>query len=322
LRAGKGRKPVDKMRIAWVTGAGGFMGRHAVRRLAADGWSVVGIGETTPDAAAIRAWGFASWRTMALTPDALERLAGIAAPDAVFHAAGVGAVAQVTQDPLRAFDRTVRSTAVLLDTLRRTAPQARFIYPSSAAVYGERGESALPLEEDSSCAPISAYGWHKLGAELLIREAVGVHGLSGAAIRFFSVYGPELRKQVVWDWTRRMMRANGSIIMSGSANGMRDFLSVDDATKLISLLAGSAPRGAFTLVNGGTGHGVTMGDLARLIAETLERPLEITFDGRTKACDPLIYRASTRRAEALGFIPRVPVAEGIRRYVTWIRSQA
>lgn len=304
-----------------MTGAGGFLGRHVARRLAADGWSVTGIGETAPGTATIRDWGFASWHTMALTTGTLEKLAGSAAPDAVFHAAGVGAVALVAQDPLRAFDRTVRSTAVVLDTLRRAAPQARFIYPSSAAVYGEQGGSALPLEEDVSCAPISAYGWHKLGAELLMREAAGVHGLTGAAIRFFSVYGPELRKQVVWDWTHRMMHAGEAITLSGSAGGMRDFLCVDDAARLVSLLAGSAPQGAFTLVNGGTGHGTSMGDLARLIAETLERPLDITFDGRTRPGDPLVYRASTRRAEALGFAPHVPVAEGIRRYVTWIRSQ-
>src|SRR3972149_7252759 len=120
-----------------VTGAAGFLGRHAARAFARRGCTVVGLGhgELTPHDAA--AWGISTFVKGDIT---LTTLTGLferhGAPSLTVHAAGGASVGRSLQDPLLDFERTVRTTAILIDALRRAAPGSLLVYPSSAAVYG------------------------------------------------------------------------------------------------------------------------------------------------------------------------------------------
>ncbi len=240
-----------------------------------------------------------------------------AAPSLVVHGLGVGSVTAAAAFPVDAFDATVRSTAVLLDHLRRMAPDARILYPSSAAVYGE---SLNALEEQAPTRPVSTYGWHKLLVETMLQEARVLHGLECTAIRFFSVYGPELRKQVLWDWGRRLLAGEAPLAASGTGEEIRDFLYINDAVALLIWLA-TLPRGiAPAIVNGGTGCGTSLRQLAGLLTDALGCRTPVVFDGQRRQGDPFCYRADPGLLSSLGFAPAVSVQDGVSRYARWLQD--
>lgn len=303
-----------RMTTIWITGAAGFLGGHAVRYFARSGHHVVAFpgDHPPPDGSGPQTCRWIPGPLAEATDQALER----EVPDIVLHAAGGGLVAAAALDPLLNYERTVVETARLLDRLRRTKAPVRVLYPSSAAVYGNRGEE--PLDEKSPCTPVSVYGWHKLGVELLLSEARSLHGLTTVAIRFFSLYGPGLRKQVLWDWTKRFLGAaeKDVLLLGGREENTRDFLFIDDALSLLDRLVELPACHLPQVVNGGSGTATRLAELAALISDrTGGRAFR--FDGAGRAGDPAFYRADTTLAHGLGSSPPRPLEEGLDAYLEW-----
>ena len=94
-------------------------------------------------------WGLSGWISSDVTVDSLRRCAG--APYAIFHFAGGGSVPFSVTDPLGDFQRTVATTAHVLDYVRVHTPATRVVYPSSAGVCGNA--EAFPITEECRPAP-------------------------------------------------------------------------------------------------------------------------------------------------------------------------
>lgn len=306
-------------RLAWVVGASGFLGRHAAGRLARAGWRVLGIGRRAPPAGFARAWGMADFVASPLTAAALsEAAARFGAPDLVFHAVGSGSVGAAERDPEGDRAATPGSLEAVIETLRRRAPAARLLYPSSAAVYGAAGPH--PIAEDAPTAPVSHYGRNKLRAEALC-EAAGRGGLAVAIIRFFSVYGPEQKKLLFWEIAQRLLAGADAVELGGSGDEIRDFLFIEDAADLLALLAETARPGCLA-VNGGTGRGTRVREAALALAAALGRAPAFRFSGEARPGDPPYLIADTRRAAGLGFVPRTDLAAGLARTAEWLCAAA
>jgi len=299
----------------WVSGAAGFLGRRVVHHFHEAGWTVSGI-EVAPldptDDLPV-----AQWYERGVGEDALSGLAAHGLPDCIFHAAGGGTVGYSYDQPLQDFDLSVRATAQMLDFLRLQAPDATFVLPSSAAVYGAC--PAEPLSENRTPAPLSPYGRHKLMAEHLCAQASDTFGLRTIAIRYFSLYGTNLRKQLLWDLGGKALAAEGAVELFGTGEETRDMIQVEDAARLALLLVGRQPEGR-TLINGGSGRALTVREIAAGLLEALGLDLDLRFNGVDRPGDPKHYRADVRAAASLGYRPEVSFAEGITEYARWFRS--
>ncbi|MHB1205481.1 MAG: NAD-dependent epimerase/dehydratase family protein [Rhodospirillaceae bacterium] len=303
--------PSARPRIAWVTGAAGFIGRHVTARLRTDGWSVIGI-DRSASPADVQVVGD-------LTSAALDTaFKTCGAPNLVFHGAGTGSVGDSARDPRGSHHDLVTATEILLAALLKNAPAARMVFPSSAAVYGDAG--GAHLSEISPVNPISPYGQYKLAAEQACKAAAA-EGLSIAIIRLFSVYGPGLRKQLPWDLGRKLLAGEPSVTLFGTGAETRDFLNVADAADLITML-GTTPFTTPLVVNGGTGIATRIDVFAGLLAEMLGAAVKIGFNGETRPGDPQHYRADNARLTCLGFRPQVDLRSGLARYAAWIKTQA
>jgi UDP-glucose 4-epimerase len=301
--------------IALVTGAHGFVGRHVAQRLARDGWRVVGLGHGSWTEAEWRDWGIAEWHAADVTLDALL-VCGVQ-PEVVVHCAGSGSVGFSMAHPHEDFQRTVASTAAVLEFIRLHAPQARMVYPSSGSVYGI--VEHLPIAESQPLAPVSPYGSHKLMAEELCRCYARNFGVAAAIVRLFSAYGPGLRKQLLWDACTKISR--GETTFSGDGTETRDWLHIDDMASLLAA-AGEHASVACPVVNGGFGQGASVREVLGELFAAFGRSDAPQFSGTARAGDPAHYVADMTHALAWGWQPRIAWREGVREYAEWFKSGA
>ncbi len=303
-------------RNAWVTGAAGFIGRHACRELARRGWRVAGIGHGDWPAAEWQAWGLDAWLPADITVPALEELARRAGePDLLIHCAGGASVPFSQTHPQEDCAQTVTTTARMLDFARRIKPLA-IVYPSSGAVYGEA--AACPIPETAPLRPVSPYGVHKCQAEDLCRKAAA-DGMRVAMVRLFSVYGPGLRKQLLWDAC--LKARTGDFRFSGTGAEIRDWLHVSDAVALLLLAAARAAPDC-PVVNGGTGIGTSVREITGIVGREWRPAAVPGFTGEPRPGDPDDYVAETARLRTWGFRPQVEVAAGVREYVDWFGKES
>jgi UDP-glucose 4-epimerase len=232
----------------------------------------------------------------------------------VVHCAGSGQVGFSLTRPYEDFHRNVDSTATVLEYLRTLAPRATLVFLSSAAVYGNA--FAGPISEATPAAPLSPYGTHKQLAEQLCAAHSHHFGLRTIVLRLFSVYGPGLRKQLLWDACHRLKTDVPEF--AGTGRELRDWLHVSDAAALIQAVASANPAG-HSVLNGGTGTGTPVSEVLAELAAALGTR-EARFTGQHRPGDPSSLVADASRASLLGWRPRYSWRRGIREYADWFRD--
>ena len=171
-----------------VTGGAGYIGSHVVWALSDVGRRVVVVDDlSTGDPGAIPGdvplvIGDAGDRGR------VEALIGEHGCGAVMHFAGSIVVGESVERPLAYY---ANNAGVTLDLIRACLAGGvrRFVYSSSAAVYGQ--PSRLPVDEDAPTRPLNPYGQSKLMAEQILRDAAVAHGLEYAILRYFNVAGAD-----------------------------------------------------------------------------------------------------------------------------------
>jgi len=238
-------------------------------------------------------------------------------PNFVFHLAGGSSVGAAMDGPLEDFARSVTTTAEVLDWIRLESAETRLIAASSAAVYGagHNGPIAVSLE----ASPASPYGYHKLLMEHLCRSYAATYGIRVSLPRMFSVYGPGLRKQLLWDICTKLSDGFADVELGGSGDELRDWIDVRDVVKALNLVkelaSNHAPR-----INLGTGVATSVRQVATLVTAAWATPASFSFDGKSRSGNPFSLVADNSELKALGFVWDIPIHAGIRDYVRWYTS--
>lgn len=300
-------------RLAVVTGAHGFIGRHLARQLASEGWEVTGLGHGHWPREEWQSWGIVRWIPGNVDVASLSKAGR---QDVAFHCAGGASVRFAIENAHEDFSRTVSSTAALVEWARASGGEPAIVLVSSAAVYGNTG--ADPVREDRDPRPESVYAAHKLLAEDLCRAHARFTSVRCAIVRLFSVYGPGLRKQLLWDACNRLARQDRTF--GGSGAEARDWVHVRDAARLLMIAADRA-SGSCPVVNGGTGQCATVAEVVSEIARILgtDAPL---FTGTARAGDPDRLVADPGEAVHWGWRPEVGWRAGVVEYCRWFLDQA
>lgn len=304
-----------------VTGGAGFIGSHLIERLVQSGANV-----TSADYEPIA--GFDNLRSVIdriatididLVSGNLDALFQDGRFEFVFHLAGSAHVQSSVENPLRDFERNALSTLRLLDAIRTISPTTALIYTSSAVVY--HGGGTEPFAEDDPTHPRSPYGVSKLTSDRYVSVFAQVYGLRTAVARLFTVYGPRLRKQIVWDIVGRLQQDGAVLPMLGDGAGLRDFSYIGDVVDALLLIAAKAPlKGeAYNVASGST---VTIDHLARLIAKTMSLSPTLDYSGAGYSGDTTHWFANTDRLRGLGYAPTTSLEDGIRKTVEWIVAQS
>lgn len=304
--------------IALITGARGFIGRHLSRALQQQGMQVCGVGHGAWTETEREAWGVHYWLNGDVTKRNLDiAQSNVGKPNVIFHLAGGSSVGYSLLTPEEDFHRSVLATAELLEWARLAAPDTRLVLASSAAVYGA-GHSQ-PIRESGPLAPYSPYGYHKHIAEEIFESYSKNFNLNVAIVRLFSVYGQELRKQLLWDICSRLKANEQQLILGGTGDETRDWLHISDAVRLIQHIAEYASHIGF-IVNGGTGVPVTVRQIAEKVCLSWGAQTALNFSGINRLGDPQYLVANIDQLESLGFKSLMPWEAGISDYVRWFNQ--
>ena len=299
-----------------VLGAAGFIGRHVCRSLSRRGVSVYGIGHGTWSREIWSQWGMSNWLQADISLDSLRTALGNLDVRALIHCGGTGTVASAYASPYEDFQRSVASTAAVLEFVRvHCSARPRVVLASSAAVYGDQGE--VDLLESNVRSPVSPYGFGKVACENLCDEYARFFGLKVTIVRMFSVYGEGLRKQLPWDTLQKF--SLGSAQFFGTGHELRDWIHVDDVAELFSAatLEDQAPYEVFN-----AGHAkATVRDVVAQLAREFGWERDVSFTGETHAGNPRRLTSNCERAQhELGWRPRADLREALSSYVRWFKS--
>lgn len=298
-----------------ITGAAGFLGRYVSLAFKRAGASTCGIGHGAYGKEELSLWGVDEWAQTDVTVDTLEGIGGKF--DVIAHCAGSGSVGFSFLHPMEDFQKTVESTLNVLEFMRRSNPEARLIYPSSPAAQGDG--NGTPLRETDPCTPESPYGVHKKIAEELCRSYANVFGLHTTIVRFFSIYGEGLRKQLLWDACNKMLHGEPEACFWGTGEEVRDWIHVEDAASLVVFLSQASSK--VTLINGGLGIPYTIRDTLHLLRQSLGISCALRFNMQTKTGDPKYYCADTTRLTQLQWKAAISLDTGLARYARWVKEQ-
>lgn len=305
------------MKCAFVTGAAGFLGRHVSRELDRRGWMVIGVGNLPREFFRPADWGLTQWLAGPIT---LERLESIGvSPCMIVHCAGPGTVGASSADPLRAFESGVGTTMHVLEFARKCLQRPIIVFPSSAAVYGNQPQDGNDREGLPRTEPISLYGLHKLLAEEAIRGHARMLGLSATIVRFYSLYGPELHKQLPWDACQKLVQPDARFFGTGEEE--RDFLHVTDAAVMLAR-ANEFASSDVPCFEGGGGKSTTIRRVVEWLRGVLNPECNVTWDGAPRVGDPQkMFTHAWSGSRMPGFSATVDVQDGMHQYAKWFMAR-
>lgn len=298
-----------------VTGASGFVGRSASKYFSEKAWNVAGIGYGGWGGNEVKKWGIDKWHESKIDLDSLVSFGVI--PDLIIHCAGSGSVANSYSNPKEDFEANVSSLLPTLEFMRLKCPNARLIYPSSAAVYGKKDD--LAIKEDDLLDPISPYGYHKKVAEQICESYSKTFGLRISIIRFFSIYGPGLKKQLLWEACEKIRNSENEIEFFGTGDETRDWIHVRDASDLMYKEYEKAD--GFEIINGGSGRRTEVKSILEMLADNYGKKIKIVFNGKVKTGDPKYYLADVSKARRLDWTPKINIEKGLKEYVDYYKAK-
>jgi len=315
-----------------VTGGAGFIGSHLTRRLLARGDRVTALDDFNdfydPAKKRQNASEFAAhpeWRLVEgdIRDEALvNRLFAEPAVDrgpfdGVIHLAARAGVRPSLREPILYEDVNCIGTLRLLEAARRHGPKV-FIFGSSSSVYGIN-EKVPFAEDDPVDLPISPYATTKRTGELLCFNYAHLYGLRCSCLRFFTVYGPAQRPEMAIHKFTDLLSRGKAVPLYGDGTTRRDYTYVDDIVDGIVAALDLQPQ--FEILNLGGAETTALVDLVHMIAAELAVEPRIDYLPEQPGDVPITYADVGKAGRLLGYSPRVPIREGLKRFVAWYRQQ-
>jgi UDP-glucuronate 4-epimerase len=324
-----------------VTGAAGFIGFYLAERLLARGDIVIGIDNLN------------DYYQVSLKRDRVAKLAAaggnrftfhhldfsdMAALDAaldgtqidrIVHLGAQAGVRYSLENPQAYVQSNLAGHVNLLELARHRAVE-HMVYASSSSVYG--GNAKLPFAvEDRVDHPVSLYAATKRADELMSETYAHLFRLPLTGLRFFTVYGPWGRPDMMlWNFTRRIL-AGEPIPVFNNGDMQRDFTYIDDIIAGVVACLDHAPADdgvekaggsvkPHALYNIGNNRSEPLMKVVDLLEEACGKQAEIEFLPMQPGDVHKTYADITAISRDLGYAPTTSIEQGVPSFVQWYRA--
>jgi UDP-glucose 4-epimerase len=312
------------MEFELVTGGAGFIGSHLVEKLLVEGKNVIvldnlsmGRIENLPK----------SDNLIFINGDvgSKEKIIDLFINykiTKVFHLAAVASVAASIDNPLETHETNFRSTLLLLEEAKRSKYIERFVFASSAAVYGD--EPSLPKSETSPIKPLSPYAIDKFASEQYVLNYANLYDVPATAVRFFNVYGPRQNPSspysgvisILLDKYKQLLinHGDGTFNVFGTGEQTRDFVYVKDVVGAIQLV-GNEESSIGNVFNVGTGRETSLLEVIKYFDSFYSAKIKINQLPR-RSGDILKSYSDINALKSLGYSPKYSIEEGLKEYLS------
>ncbi len=235
--------------------------------------------------------------------------------DAIMHFAAFSLVAESVAEPCKYYRNNVGGTLALIEKVA-AGSASRFVFSSSAAVYGE--PKTIPIPETTALAPVNPYGRTKLAMEWALADAAKAYDFAAVALRYFNAAGasgalgedhlPE--SHLIPRLLRSLVDADVEFQIFGDdydtpdGTCIRDYIHVVDLAEAHVAALAWAERPGFTAINLGTATGYSVGEVVQEVSRVTGQDLSPPVVAR-RAGDPArLVAANARARRLLGWAPR------------------
>ncbi len=310
-----------------VTGAAGFIGSHLVERLLGRGDTVIGIDNFNDyyDPARKRAnvRGLVGHERCTLheadlcDEAAIERIIGGARPRSIAHLGAYGGVRYSIGRAKLYTQANIVGTVNVLEAAREAEVET-FVFASTSSVYGHT--TRLPFVESDPCnEPLAPYPASKKACEVLGYTYHNLHGMNFTAVRFFSVYGPRGRPDMMPFMSMHRIVRDEAITLYDGGELKRDWTYVDDIVSGV-VSAMDRPVG-YQVVNLGRGEPVVMSDFIEIIEKLTGRRAKL-HTPPAPASEPRETFANIDKARRLlDYHPATSVEQGLTKMWAWYQRE-
>ena len=306
-----------------VTGAAGFIGSRVSEMLIEQGHAVTGV-DNLNDAYDVRMKEYRLRKLQVLPGFTFQKInisergsvEKLPAFDAIINLAARAGVRDSIEDPWAFMESNVTGTLNLLELARRHGIK-KFIQASTAGIYGS--SPVLPTPETAeSDHPLQPYAASKKSAEVLCHAYHFMHGLDITIFRYFTVYGPAGRPDMVMFRFAKWIFEGQLVHLYGSGEQSRGFTYLDDIAR--GTILGLKPMG-YEIINLGGHETMTINQMIIMLEELTGKKAQIQNHPAQRA-DIFANWADINKAKRLlSWKPEMDLLEGIKLLVDWYRSE-
>ena len=300
-----------------VTGGAGYIGSHACKLLAANGFEPVTVDNlSTGWADAVKFGPFE--RVDLLNRADLDRVFQTHKPAAVLHFAALSQVGEATEKPGLYWHNNVTGSINLIEAAI-AADCKNFVFSSTCATYGDQDN--VVLDENSAQHPANAYGSSKRAIEEILRDFAASDGLRHVIFRYFNVAGADPDGEIgehhqpethlvpvildVIAGARDQLTIHGDDYPTADGTCVRDYVHVMDLVEahvlgLRHLLDGKPSR----VFNLGTGHGYSVREVVDQARVVTNREIPLVVGPRRAGDCTKLVSGSERAKSELGWDPK------------------
>jgi len=310
-----------------VTGGAGFIGSHVAEALLARGDAVICLDNFNDYydpahkrrnvAPVLSHPAYTLYETDIRDADTVEGIFATERPDRVIHLAAMAGVRYSIERAPLYVEVNVQGTVNLLEAARRHQVR-NFVFASTSSVYGRSAH--IPFrEDDPTDQPLAPYPAAKKAGEVMGHAYHNLFGLNFTAVRFFSVYGPRGRPDMMPYLVTERIFCDREITLFEAGEMRRDWTYIADIVSgVVAALDADLP---YEIINLGRGEPVLMADFVRLVEEIVGKRARLVTPAAPPSEPPVTYADVSKARRLLSYNPQTSVEEGMRLFVAWYRRE-
>lgn len=311
-----------------VTGGAGYIGSHTVRALADAGESVVVVDNLSTGFSQFLPEGVPLFIGDVADENLVEGVIAAHNVSSIIHFAGSVVVPDSLRDPLAYYRNNTMTTRNLLNAAVK-CNISRFIFSSTAAVYGNPDQ--MPVPEEAPTRPLSPYGSSKLMTEIMLHDVATAHGMNYVVLRYFNVAGADpqariglatvgathLLKIAVEAATGQRAKIDvfGTDYPTPDGSCIRDFIHVSDLAQAhCAALAYLEQGGVSATLNCGYGRGYSVRETIEAVRRASGRNFAVQYADRRPGDIMTMIADTTRMRATLDWTPQYDDLDIIARH--------